>query len=180
MNASAHDGGAPVGFQDLAWLAAQAVFAESGGDVPPHFLAEDAAGKVHHLVTPWSGDDEKTAYLSAVRAYFIEHKVIRYAVISEIWMTQKPIGAQLEAAQLMADRCPDILPSQAPERKSGLLVQTIDHFGLGICFMATIEEGEPRRLSPDRIESNNAQGDMIGGRMAELLRVPGPSVRMHS
>jgi hypothetical protein len=180
MNASAHDGGKTVEFQDLAWLAAEATFAENGGDITPRFIAENTAGEVHEIVTPWRDNSEKPAYLSAVRDYFVKHKIIRYAVLSEIWLTQKRIDTKAEAKHLMADGASDILPSQDPARVSALMVQTVDAFGVGICFIKIIEEGEPRRLAGERIEMDNAKGSMLGGRMASLLQPPGWAARMHS
>lgn len=119
-------------------------------------FAPDA--RVIALVPP-THDKDRLAEL--VRSLFAQHKVVRYSVMSEAWISRKHL---------------DVPPSQAPDREEVLLVTVGDvkHDLVALCRMHRDAKGRLLRIeAPQRLGSGS--GEQQEGRFTRLLAPEGPT-----
>lgn len=91
-----------------------------GSDIFQTFYVQLPDDCVHVLVAPWNGEDEKFHILNVVRQHLAEHKAARYTLVSEAWMSARPIDEPEE------DRP---LPSKDPNRIEVVMAIAVDRDG---------------------------------------------------
>ncbi len=124
--------------------------------------------KEHHVAAMWIADTaagkrmvfaaqmtHKDALVASMRRLFKEHRVVRYAFMTEAWKVMVPDG-----------RLPAAPPSEHPDRREILMIQAGDT--LGRALMVTYYILRPEH-GPPQLKLSNIEGDEIKGRFANLL-----------
>lgn len=131
---------------------------EVDGDSFPHFVGEDADGKIFILVTPFEDESQRKLVLMAVRQKFKEHGIVRYAMASETWSVTKRV-------EDIADDEP--LPYEHPDREDSLLVFAVDKAGNVLSRNARIIVADDRKR---HLEPIDMKGASVTGMMVDLLK----------
>jgi hypothetical protein len=137
---------------------AMRMFNESG-EVLPMWHAEPEEGAHLLIATPWSNDEEKDIVQRGLRLAFADHKVVRYAFISEVW---------LATVRTLDEAKNGPRPSVHPDRREALMIQAEDRYGnriSGEFYILRPEHGKPT-LSPLHMDDY----DVRTGRFMGMLR----------
>ena len=127
---------------------------EIDGDSFPHFVGEDANGKIFIFVTQFEDETQRKLVLMAVRRKFKEHGIVRYAMASETWVVTKRV-------EDIADDEPH--PHEHPDREDGLLVFAVDKAGNVLARNARIvvADDHKRHLEPIDMEAASVTGPLV-------------------
>jgi hypothetical protein len=136
---------------------AEHTFATQGSLMPMfHGMTADDKGIV--LMTPWGDEDEKAILVERVRQIFAEHKVVRYAMLSEVWI-----------ATHQGPGMPTVMPRDRPDREEAVTLLVIEPPKKPVMARRKIVrpwDGSKPHLAP--LEMCDEYGK-LEGRMVELL-----------
>lgn len=133
------------------------IFTENG-ELTSSFIAEDHDGAIHHIMTPWCGEEEKVAMLRVIRHLFHEKRVVRYVLLSEVWMVNRT-GAPAPD---------DPPPRECEDRTEHLQFLLVDSDGT--CSMVSREIIRPMEGGlPTLADPVDSSCSTMAGRMVNLL-----------
>jgi hypothetical protein len=129
-------------------------------DVEPMFVGIKPNGE--HLIcpTPWRDEAEKVALLEALRIVFKAAGVVRYGMVSEVWL------ARYRPEEVPAGRQPAVLPRDRQDKAEAVMIAVVEP---GRPVLTTTREvirpwdGGPAHLGPPDTHEG------FTGRMVELL-----------
>lgn len=123
-------------------------------------IAED--GTVIPIMTPFTNDTEKEITSLIIKKLVKENHGVRLGFLSETWMV-----SQAEAPELTHENAKDIVPSEHPQRREGILLLVEDKFGKHLSGWYEIKRDDKGNgsLSPFR----SGIFDNVSGRFGEMF-----------
>lgn len=141
---------------------AQMIAAQKPKELTPIFLGVTAAGQDIIIASPWGDEQEKFASLKAVKQLFVDHKVVAYAQVSEIWQSPTLIAeAQANHGRITRQ------PSEMDDREERVMLVGCN--GLKSCVrLYFIDRDGEGNITGLRLESEH-NDIQLTGRMTGLL-----------
>lgn len=145
-------------------LAALSQFAETSfedeGVVAPMFHAVTEDGEQMIYMTPWSDEKSKAMMLQALRKQFSERRVVRYGVVSEVWLAGYDGPASAPVA---------VMPRDRPDRQEAVVIAIIAPPQVVVARRDIVRpwDGSAAHLGP--LVTQGMEG-LVQGAMLELIR----------
>lgn len=125
-----------------------------GGEFHTSFIVQHDGG-TDYLVTPWSNMTEREAIIAHVRRYIKQRNAIRYALLSEAWVSTQKRGEPL------------VKPSDNPLRREILFVLGVERGGRTFIRQAEIVTNDAGKRTLDEEADLNQMS--FSGTMTELF-----------
>jgi len=149
-----HDAGCEYGRRKL----------EEAGSMASFFLVLDK-GQVKALPAPWQSQDEKPAYIAAIRRILKERKINVYTFVTEAWVAT--VDPRIEAELI------NVAPRDRSNRKDVLMILSRTRSGNQMVSMYNVEYSANRKVTLTRAEDMES-GDFNMGLIGNLFEKERP------
>lgn len=120
---------------ELAKTVASEIFSNDG-EIPPTFLFDNPAGNFTSACQiAWGDNESKKRVAYAMRRALEAMDCERYAVITEVWVTQKKLDKNKNIEEAIEEEAP---PSKHPDRQEGVMILVRDRTDMPLSYMFKI------------------------------------------